>query len=269
MNNITAISKNKSANATNLKIIACVLMVCDHIHQMWAHVGAPMWLTYIGRLVFPIFLFLMADSFHYTRNRKKLLLRLLFASVAMSVMNSVLWTLLPNENVALINNAFSTFFLAALYMLFFEIIKDGTKKKSLKKIIGGVLLCFLPVLTAIPILVISTSAAESPPIWLLTIFSVIPNIIMVEGGFAAVILGVLFYIFRRRRWAQILALAAISAMSFVSQGGFASFQWMMVFAAIPMFLYNGEKGRGMKDFFYVFYPAHIYLLYIIAALTSK
>ena len=65
------IIKNKmQLNATTIKIIAIVLMVFDHIHQMWAFSGAPMWLNWLGRPVFPIFLFAMAESFHYTRNQE-------------------------------------------------------------------------------------------------------------------------------------------------------------------------------------------------------
>ena len=255
--------KIKFLNATNLKILAFVLMVFDHIHQMWVFDGAPIWLTYLGRPVFPMFLFAMAESFHYTRNRKKLMLRLLVASWFMTVINFVLAMLLPDENIVLMNNAFSTFFVATLYMLFWDLIIDGIKHKNAKKTIGGVLLCFVPILTAIPIFMVT--GIESPPLWLIRALFLVPNILMVEGGFALVFLGVLFYIFRRRRWAQVLILVALSALQFIINP--SSPQWMMVFAAIPIFLYNGEKGRGMKNFFYILYPAHIYLLYIIAAIT--
>lgn len=64
-------------NATNLKYFAIILMVLDHIHQMFREFGTPSWLSIFGRLVFPILLFLFADSFHYTRSRKKLMIRIL------------------------------------------------------------------------------------------------------------------------------------------------------------------------------------------------
>lgn len=50
-------------DATTLKLVAVALMFLDHIHQMFVHVGAPVWLTMLGRPVFPIFLFVSAESF--------------------------------------------------------------------------------------------------------------------------------------------------------------------------------------------------------------
>ena len=256
--------KGKYLNATTLKILAVVLMVFDHVHQMWVYDGVPMWFTWLGRPVFPIFLFVMAESFHYTRNRKKLMLRLLFASWFMIIVNFTLGLLLPNHNVVLMNNAFSTFFIATLYMLFWDLFLDGHRQKNRKKMIGAILLCFVPILTVFPILYMTT--IESPPLWLIRALFLIPNIVLVEGGFAIVILGILFYVFRRWRWAQILVLLALSVLQYIISP--SSPQWMMVFAIIPIFLYNGEKGQGMKNFFYIFYPAHIYLLYVIATLMQ-
>jgi len=264
--------KNKFANATNLKILACVLMFCDHIHQMWEPVGAPLWLNMLGRSVFPIFLFAMSESFHYTRNRKKFLMRLIIAAELMMVGNLVLEMVLPNDEIMLMNDAFMTFFVAGLYMLFYDMLVDGIKTKKAGKIIGAILLCFVPIVTAAPLLAIeplSKNAAVPDAMIQVLLKAVffIPNLLMVEGGYVMVFLGVLFYALRKWRWAQVAVLVVVSALHFVNSPG--DIQWMMVFAVIPMLLYNGEKGRGMKDFFYIFYPAHIYLLYIIATITSK
>jgi len=260
---MAAIKDKLRFNATTLKILAVVLMFCDHIHQMWAHAGAPIWLTRLGRPVFPLFLFAMAESFHYTRSRKSFLIRLLIVSTLMAVLNLVVQYILPNEEIQLINSAFRTFFMAALYMLFYDIIKDGIITKKIGKIVCGILLCFVPVLASLPLLLFA--GMENAPRWLFQLLFFLPNIFLVEGGYPILLLGILFYIFRKLRWVQVAFLAAFSLLDLIISG-VDSIQWMMVFAAIPILLYNGEKGRGMKYFFYIFYPAHIYLLYIIATL---
>lgn len=86
-----------------------------------------------------------------------------------------------------------------------------------------------------------------------------------------VIIGMLFYIFRKWRWVQVGILALFSLITFLmnnTEHGY-HIQRMMIFAAIPMMLYNGKKGKGRKWLFYVFYPAHIFLLYIIAYFWSS
>ena len=237
---------------------------------MWAHAGAPMWLTCLGRPVFPMFLFAMSESFHYTHSRKSFLIRLLIASWIMTVCNMVLQYLLPNDDIVLMNSAFSTFFIAGLYMLFYDMLIDGIKTKKAGKIAAAILLCLVPILTSLPLIFVGglvDNEALSPLVKniMLKACLLLPNILLVEGGYILVALGVFFYALRKWRWAQIAVLTALSALVFIDGSG-ADVQWLMVFAAIPMLLYNGEKGRGMKNFFYVFYPAHIYLLYIIATL---
>lgn len=107
-------SLKKISNATNLKFLAIFLMFLDHIHEMFGAFGAPMWLTMLGRVVFPLFMFLAADSFYYTHNRKAYLKRLLFMTWFMIIGNMIVSYFFTNGQVGLANNAFGAFFLAGV-----------------------------------------------------------------------------------------------------------------------------------------------------------
>ncbi|MCL2557305.1 MAG: TraX family protein [Treponema sp.] len=258
-------------NATAIKIIAIALMLVDHIHQMFSWAGVPVVLKWFGRPVFPLLLFIMAESFYHTRDRKKFLFRLLIGAWFMVIANTVLQALMPNYEIVLMNGAFMSFFVAGLYMLFWDMLVAGIKTKSPKKIIAAILLCFVPVLSGLPALFIAQFAFQWQlplPVLRLIInaFLLLPSVFTQEAGLIMA-LGVLFYIFKTRRLAQIAALVAFSLFYF-AMGNDAANQWLMVLAAIPMLLYNGEKGLGIKYFFYVFYPAHIYLLYVAATLIK-
>ena len=258
-------------DATTLKFLAVLLMVLDHIHEMFVSMGAPMWLTMAGRLVFPMFLFAASESFYYTHSKKRYLQRLLFASWGMTIFTFLLQTVRPNPNVVLMNNAFSTFFVTGLYMLCWDTLKAGIRQKSPMKIGKAAVIFLVPILSAIPVyLMAMLSFNENVPgsvIRLLARISLlIPNILAVEGGASLVALGLLFYIFRKHRTIQIGVLLALSLIVYLSGNMVQSF---MALAAIPIALYNGKRGKGMKNFFYIFYPAHIGLLYCIAALICR
>lgn len=263
----TTLRKWKILNATTIKLLAAALMLLDHIHQMFVSAGAPMWLTMAGRSVFPLFLFTASESFHYTRSKKKYLQRMFLASLGMSAFTLILQRLVPNHNnVELMNNAFSTFFVTSVYMLSWDWLTDGIRSRMPKQIVKGILLALVPILTTLPFfLSLSLQANENIPGFVLQLLGTltlgIPSIMTIEGGPLLVVLGLLFYILRKHRFAQITALLLLSAVLYILSGGI---QWMMCFAAIPMALYNGERGRGMKNFFYVFYPAHIGLLYLLS-----
>ncbi len=260
--------KWKLLSATAIKFIAVVFMFMDHIHQMFATAGAPIWLTMAGRLVFPMFLFTAAESFYYTHNKRKYLQRLLFASWGMTVFTFTLGQIIPNENVVLMNNAFSTLFMAGLYMMFWDWLLEGIKARKVTQIMKSILCCFIPILCAFPILLVGMlSANENIPVFVIRVLAavslLVPNILTVEGGFALVLLGVLFYIFRKNRIMQIFVLLLLSVLVYITGD---KIQCIMGLAAVPILMYNGKRGYGMKNFFYLFYPAHIGILYIISAL---
>ena len=258
-------------NATTLKFLAVVLMFLDHVHEMFASMGAPMWLTMVGRLVFPMFLFAASESFYYTHSKKEYLQRLLFASWGMTIFTFVLQSILPNSNVVLMNNAFSTFFVTGLYMLFWDCLTEGIRKKSLKNILKALLLFVVPILCAIPMFFVAMlSANESIPGATIRVLAtaslLVPNILTLEGGPLLVMLGFLFYVFRKHRIAQMTVLLALSVIVYLMG---RPIQSLMGLAVIPIAFYNGERGKGMKNFFYIFYPAHIGVLYIISSLVSR
>lgn len=266
--NIVLKKKWQCLDTTALKLLAAALMFFDHVHQMFAAQGAPLWLTMLGRPVFPLFLFAAAEGFHYTRDRKKYLKRMLFCSWGMTVGTFLLQMAVPNREVVLMNNAFGTFFLSALYMQSWDWFYQGIREKRWKLVLRGILCCFIPVLTALPLFLLGGLTAKVilplPLVRLLAMFALLlPNILAVEGGVAMIALGTAFYIFRKHRWAQVLVLLLLSVADYRISGG--GIQWMMCFAAIPMLLYNGEKGRGWKNFFYFYYPAHIAVLYLMSA----
>jgi hypothetical protein len=250
-------------SGTAVKAAGVVLMTMDHLHQMFIAQGAPQWLGWFGRPVATMFIFLCAEGFFYTRNKKRYLLLLLGGFFFMAAMNRILSVVMPVEEIVLLNNIFSTLFMAAFYMWMIDRLKRGVEEKNAAVIlsaIGGFLFPFIISLALILVLQSGNPRAA-------LIFLFIPNPVSAEGGFILVFMGVFFYIFRKYRLAQAALVLVISAVSWYGSRNIPAsgeFQWLMCFAVIPIFLYNGKQGRGGKYFFYVFYPAHIYLFYGIA-----
>lgn len=79
-----------------------------------------------------------------------------------------------------------------------------------------------------------------------------------DYNFRGVLLIFVFYIFHESRW---LAVTAGGFWNFLYQGVIQKYG---VLSVLPLALYNGERGRKMKYFFYIFYPAHLLLLYGIS-----
>ena len=246
-----------SLSGYGLKMVGIVLMVIDHLYEMFYPFGIPLVFHMIGRACMPIFLFMAAEGFHYTRNRGKYLLRLLVGFWFMGVCNLLLGRLMPLDDVVLMNNVFGTMFLSAFYMWMIELFKSGVKDKKPRSVILAVLGSLAPIASSLIIITVINSSLLLAQ----TAMVMLPAILLTEGGFSSVILAVLFFLLRRHgHLVQMIPLVLLSVLSAIGGG----IQWMMVFAAIPLLLYNGQAGRKSKWFFYIFYPAHIYVFYILS-----
>ncbi|MDR0640996.1 MAG: conjugal transfer protein TraX [Treponema sp.] len=250
-------------SGTGIKIAGIILMTMDHLHQMFIAQGAPNWLNWFGRPVAVMFVFLSAEGFFYTHHKWRYMLQFLTGFLFMSAMNLTLSTLMPMEYIALINNIFGTLFMAAFYMWNIDRIRDGLNDKNPAKILGAIGGFLLPFITSLAVILAIQS--ENRTVAMISLF--IPDLLSVEGGFALVLLGAAFYVLRKYRFVQAVLVLAVSALSWYfskDSADLGNFQWLMVFAVIPILLYNGKRGKGIKYFFYIFYPAHIYILYCAA-----
>ncbi|MDR0628049.1 MAG: conjugal transfer protein TraX [Treponema sp.] len=257
-------SKDHVLSGTAIKALALGLMVIDHVHQIFYTQGVPAWFSWLGRPVATLFMFLCAEGFYYTQNRKRYMLQLLVGSFLMSGISMGLSRFMPLESVALINNMFGTLFMSTFYMLMIDLLRTGITARTPGKILlalGGMI---LPWFIGLGMLAVISKELLS---WLwVMLLLFIPNPLIVEGGFALVFMGVLFYILRKYRLAQMGIVVLIGILSSLTA---KNAQWLMVSAIVPMWLYNGQRGRGGKYFFYIFYPVHLYILYIIAFLIQR
>ena len=76
--------KRLSLSGFQLKYIALITMVFDHIQYFFDYTGKiPIWFTMIGRLAAPLFLFTVIEGFVHTRNRKKYFLKIYALAILM------------------------------------------------------------------------------------------------------------------------------------------------------------------------------------------
>lgn len=77
-------TKRFSLDGTQLKFLALLFMLIDHIHYFFEFTGAiPEVFFIIGRLSAYLFLFCMIEGFRHTRSRTKYFLRIYVLAAAM------------------------------------------------------------------------------------------------------------------------------------------------------------------------------------------
>ena len=175
--------------------------------------------------------------------------------------------------------------LAAPLFLFCIVVLWGIDRCQKKQWIRGLSAILIPVF--LPFLLyglFAVSAAFGIPygnfLLNLLVYSVLPcHTAIIDGGTATLLGGVILYLTHRHRRLQagafalfVLAWDILPVLLFMPAGTSASFfftdayEWLEVFAVIPMLCYNGTRGHGSKKLFYWFYPTHIYVLYALSFL---
>ena len=245
--------QKRGLSQEGLKVIACVTMLLDHI-------GAVTVMTYfenatgankgllldlyellrtVGRLAFPIYCFLLAEGSVHTRNPVRYGLRLAICCLIAE---------LP-----------------------YDIALWGRFNWQHQSVMVTLLLgfCALEAMKRCPNLPVKLLAAAP--------FAVLAQFVGGDYGAEGVMLVVLFALTREipcRRLVQALGMWFIFSPShamFLNWLGGVSIttQEWAILALIPIHCYSGEKqttGKAVQWVFYLFYPTHLMILYLIGRL---
>lgn len=244
-----------------LKIIAVITMFIDHLGAsiVWkllvngwvpAESYDSVYILYlamrcIGRIAFPIYIFLLVEGFTYTRSRIKYAARLF----AFAIISEVPFDLAFNDCIFEIhdNNVFWTLGLGLIAIMILDLIN------RLPKLLD---------------------ASKSPVAW----FGV--HLIRCVG-MAGVIIGMMalaeFVFCTDYGAAGIAAIVAMYLLRNFRKIGFAIsvllltllasyLELIALIAILPLHFYNGTRGKNIKYFFYAFYPVHLLILGVAGVL---
>ena len=221
--------KYQILDGTTLKLIAMISMVFDHAGDMFF--PDVMWPRMIGRLAMPIFSFFIAEGFSHTRDKKKYLCRLgIFALIS-----EIPFDLAFEGKIGFSHqNIMLSFFLAVVALMLYDWIQGGTKSEENHASIGK---------TILGVIAVAAIAALS-------------LLLRADYTIFAVIAVSLFYVLRQkhplvRTGVGVAFLALTRTVGYYCTTGLSF---------IPLAMYNGKKGKGLKWLFYGFYPGHLLLL---------
>lgn len=232
-----------------LKLIAIITMTIDHgavifgllyikKYNSYRLSGAISFETYeilrsIGRIAFPIFCFMIVEGYFHTRNIFKYGARLFTFAIISQIPFSLMLYSEPYIKGGHLNVYFTLFLgLAAVAVLDYFYNKFRNEEvPGISTLIPGIVSAFLLACAA--------------------------DFLKTDYGFMGVLFILLFYIFRNHP--LLLSAGLLTTIHILSD----SMELYGLIALIPIFLYNGKKGPGLKYFFYLYYPLHMLLLYAL------
>ena len=219
-------------DGTWLKIIAVICMIFDHVGD--ALFPQQLWLRAIGRVAFPIFAFCLSVGYIHSNNKKAYLLRIgIFAFIS-----EIPFNLFVSGKIIYLDyqNVMFTFFISILSLMIYD--KITKNKKTMSYFFGIIVVLLMGILALV---------FES------------------DYGLYGVLLVFLYYVFYEKGQNIRVLLTTLFQLSFKNVGVYI---WGFL-SCIPLFLYNGKRGKGLKWFFYAFYPGHLLIIYLIKMLIRS
>lgn len=216
-----------------IKCIACISMLLDHIKYS-GPVFQNFFTQYLGRLSFPLFAFLAAESYSHTSNLKKYYKRLFIFGLIAQIPFMFFRTLVGDWKM-----------LNIMFTLLLGIAAINVYDKMNKKYIS------------IPLVILIV---------------VLGDVLKVDYGWFGVLTVFLMYVFRNKKMFLPLIYGIIIFVHYYSVAGrefifttrivlLMLFTWSSTFVINQ---YNGQKGKKMKYFFYWFYPVHMIGVYLLS-----
>lgn len=274
-----------------LKIFALICMIIDHIKVYIP--GLPVQMRWIGRLAAPVYIFCLCEGVDHTSDERKYITRLYIASVLMALIQYF---------TGITANVFRMLTITAAVLVLIKGIRENRKNYGKYLIVfliyqfvssalyGYLYLRFqsrlyrwlLPSFTVsmafcegrLPFIIVGVLVYlcrhDKKKLILSVSFFGIAYYLLSQTAFTAALTNPLIAMSSDPAKTNQIVQMAFFALANDFRPGLTgrdpfteSYQWMMAFSVIPMLMYNGEKGRSMKWFFYIFYVVHIVLLWWI------
>lgn len=224
-------------NANHLKLLALLSMTFDHVGLALLDDFLPF--RIVGRLAFPIFAFMIAEGCRYTRNKTRHFLQIFLLGVACQL---VMFFATGSLYLGIL-------IVFSLSVLLIYCVQWAQSRKT-------VFAWLLPAFAVIGLFLLYR--------WLLALLS--ETDFCLDYGFVGVLLPVLISL--RGDWLGRRVLAAVGMVAVCLV--FGGIQWYSLAALPLLLLYNGEKGkRNTKYLFYIYYPAHLAVIYALAFLLGR
>ena len=222
----------KVLSSNNLKIIAILAMVLDHVAYLFIPMTSLFYYLFriIGRVTAPIMFYNLANGYYHSKNKKKYGIRLL----SFALVSQIPFSLFISNKIFLYDN-YNILFTLFLGFLCLYAIYDLKHifLKTLIIIISAILVCFC------------------------------------EYGLFGLTLILMFSLCKDDRWKllfySVISFAYMTIRTITDNSIIIFILFSGLFLAIPFIkLYNGTKGKyNLKYLFYIFYPAHLLILIMI------